>query len=321
MPRTLRPDPGAVPPPDMSAEPLGFVVEADDGTRLHFLDWGRPAQTEGGVLLVPGFGHTAWSWTPVARRLRGVVHVVAMDLRGHGLSDAPVDGYEVRSLAEDALAVIEGSGLGAARPMVVAGHGFGADVAVVVAGALGERCAGVVLVDGGWERIAEASGLTPDEMLRTLGEPPEVLASMRAFLADRRAFDPASWDADQERAARATVVELPSKRLVPAIHPHVRDAVVAAMFGHDPREALSHLQVPVLALAAADDERGGHRRALRDVADELDRGGPAIAVAELDAGHDLMRYRPAEVAAAILAAGLPEAPARSSGSGGTIGGR
>ena len=46
-----------------------------------------------------------------------------------------------------------------------------------------------------------------EEFLRGLDEPPEVMRSMAAFLADREAFDPATWDADQERAARATVVE------------------------------------------------------------------------------------------------------------------
>ena len=69
---------------------------------------------------------------------------------------------------------------------------------------LGERCAGLVLVDGGWESLEAASGMDVDEFLRGLDEPPEVMRSMAAFLADRAAFDPATWDADQERAARAT---------------------------------------------------------------------------------------------------------------------
>ena len=78
-----------------------------------------------------------------------------MDLRGHGLSDAPTEdgAYDLAELAEDAIAVAEGSGL-LVEPddrVVLAGHGFGAMVAAEAALALGERCAGVVLVDGGWE--------------------------------------------------------------------------------------------------------------------------------------------------------------------------
>ena len=105
-----------VPPPDRAAEPDGFVVVVDPGDRIHFLDWGgAPGRATGGgpgVLLIHGLSNTAWSWAPVARRLRGVRHVVAMDLRGHGLSDAPTEGYDDADvLAGDVVAVAEGSGL------------------------------------------------------------------------------------------------------------------------------------------------------------------------------------------------------------------
>ena len=76
-----------------------------------------------------------------------------MDLRGHGLSDAPTEGYDPDTFAEDVLAVAEGSGLLEAPDdrVVLAGHGFGAIVAAWAAASMGERCAGLVLVDGGWE--------------------------------------------------------------------------------------------------------------------------------------------------------------------------
>ena len=55
---------------------------------------------------------TAWVWAPVARRLRAARRTVALDLRGHGLSDAPTDdGYDLDTLGDDVVAVAEGSGL------------------------------------------------------------------------------------------------------------------------------------------------------------------------------------------------------------------
>ena len=296
---------GSVPVADPAAEPDGFVVLADDGTRVHFLDWSGP-QESGGAVLIHGLSQTAWLWTPIARRLRGVVRTVAMDLRGHGLSDAPTDDpdaeYALPVLAGDVVAVAEGSGLLAGDQIVLAGHGFGGIVAASAAASLGPRCAGLVLVDGGWEDAEQASGVDLDEFLRGLDEPPEVLASMRAFLADRAAFDPATWDEDQEYAARMTVVETHAGRVVSSTRPHALEASVRTMFAYDPLAMLSGVEAPVHALLAADDETGSRVAALARASRAREEVGrdPITSSRFPGAGHNLMRYRPVEVAAAIL---------------------
>src|SRR5205807_2310025 len=142
---------------------------------------------------------------------------------------------------------------------------FGAIVAAWAAEALGDRCAGLVLVDGGWESLEAATGIDVDEFLRGIDEPPEVMRSMRAFLADREAFDPATWDTDQERAARSTVVETHAGRVVPATRPHALEASVRAMFGYDPFDTLVAVDAPIVAVLAGDDEVGSRRRALTEV--------------------------------------------------------
>lgn len=293
-----------VPPPDPTAEPDGFVVVVEPGDRIHFLDWGGPGTGEPGVLLIHGLSNTAWSWAPVARRLRAVRRVVAMDLRGHGLSDAPTEGYDPSTFAGDVLAVAEGSGLLASPGdrVVLAGHGFGAIVAAWTAAALEDRCAGLVLVDGGWESLEAASGMDVEEFLRGLDEPPEVMRSMAAFLADREAFDPATWDTDQERAARATVVETHAGKVVPSTRPHAAEASVRAMFRYDPQVTLAVVRAAVAALAAADDEVGSRAMALTAASDtRVVAGREPIRVTSLGHdGHNLMRYRPEAVSAAIL---------------------
>jgi pimeloyl-ACP methyl ester carboxylesterase len=301
-----------VPPPDLAAVPEGFVVVVEPGDQVHFLDWGGPGGTATGtssapvpgILLIHGLSNTAWAWTPVARRLRSVRHVVAMDLRGHGLSDAATHSYDPETFADDVTAVAEGSGLLAAPgdAVVLAGHGFGAIVAAWAAAVLGPRCAGLVLVDGGWESIEDASGVDVEEFLRTIDEPPEVMRSLRAYLADRRAFDPATWDADQDAAARATVVETRAGKVVPATRPHALEASVRAMFGYDPLVVLPSVVAPVVALIAGDDEDGTRSRALAAASDARVAAGRG-PIDQRRAGHDghnLMRYRPDAVSAAIL---------------------
>jgi pimeloyl-ACP methyl ester carboxylesterase len=322
----------AWPPPDRFAEPEGFVVELAPGERIHLLDWGVPAPTRStgstgdeptgetaplaGVLLVHGLGGTAWAWTAVARRLCGVTRTIAVDLRGHGLSDAPTEPYDAPTLVADLLVVAGGAGLippagsdtnaGGSRDrsgrVVLAGLGYGAIVAAWTAAALGRRCAGLVLVDGGWQNVARETGLSPAEWSRDIAEPPEVLRSMPAFLADRRAWDPPSWDGDEERAARATVVEVPAGKLLPAIRPHALERSVEAIFAYDPVAALATLDLPIVAAVAAADESGAKSAALAD----LDAARQAAGRSPIDVlrfprdGHNLPRYRPAELAQAIL---------------------
>jgi pimeloyl-ACP methyl ester carboxylesterase len=290
-------------PAPAAVEPEGFVVLADGDVRIHFLDWGGPAEPTGpGVLLLPGLLQPASSWAPVARRLVVDRRVAVADLRGQGLSDSPMEGYDLDALAGDAIAAGQGAGLLADGPVVVAGHGFGALVAAVTARGLGDACAGLVLVDGGWERLEATTGLDVDEFLRGLDEPPEVMRSMDAFLKDRRAFDPGTWDADQERAARDAVVETAAGKVVRAVRPHVVEALVRTMFGYEPITVLREVAAPVIALAAlagAQDVRLDELR--RSAAARAEAGHRPVRVAGYPStGHNLMRYRPADVTAAIL---------------------
>ena len=294
------------PPPDPAIEPEGYLVGGDDGPRLHFLDWGGPDDGPG-VLLVPGLLSPAWSWASVARRLGRVRRTAVMDLRGHGLSDAPPDGYDLATLADDATMVVEASGVaGGDGRVVLAGHGFGACVAAAAAARLGDRCAGLVLVDGGIERLAETTGIDADELLRSLDEPPEVLRSMDAWLADRRGFDQGSWDADQERAARDAVVETAAGHVVRAVRPFVVAALGPTMLDYDPAAVLAGVAAPVVALVAMASGDPAPRLAelRRAAAARVAAGGQPVGVLGFaGAAHNLPRYRPAEVAAAILGIG------------------
>ncbi len=303
------PDGAGAPVPDPLLTPEGYVVGGEGEVRIHFLDWGGPtgeAPALPGVLLLPGLMAPAWSWAPVARRLARVRPTVVADLRGHGLSDAPPAGYDLETLAADAEGVIDATALAGERGVVVAGHGFGACVASALAVRLRARCAGVVLVDGGFERQEAVTGMDLDELLRGLDEPPEVMRSMAAWLADRRAFDPATWDADQEQAARDAVVETVAGRVVRAVRPHVVAAVVATQYAYEPATWLAAVEAPVTVLVAlASGDPGVRLAELRRAADARRAAGRTrIRVGGFaGAAHNLPRYRPAEVAAAILAAG------------------
>jgi hypothetical protein len=128
-----------------------------------------------------------------------------------------------------------------------------------------------------------------------------VLRSIGAYLADRRAFDPPTWDADQEAAARAAVVEVPAGKVVLAVRPHALAAAVEAMFAFRPAETLADVGAPIVAIVAADED-GSRHESLRVAATTVrEAHGRPIRLVDLSAaGHNLMRYRPAAVTTAIL---------------------
>jgi hypothetical protein len=74
------------------------------------------------------------------------------------------------------------------------------------------------------------------------------------------------------------------------------------MFGYDPLETLAGVTAPVVALIAADDEEGTRAKALSAASSAraaAGRGRIRAASYQHD-GHNLMRYRPEAVCAAIL---------------------
>ena len=176
---------------------------------------------------------------------------------------------------------------------MLAGHGFGANVAATAAVALGPRCGGLVLVDGGWKSMEASTGVDVDEFLRGLDEPPEVMRSLPAFLADRSRFDPGSWDADRTERP-ATVLETHACRVVPATRPHALEACVRAMFTYDPVATLTAVDAPITALITADDD-GSRAAALAALSASRQAAGHG-SIEQVPFGHDghnLMRYRPA----------------------------
>lgn len=110
------------------------------GLRIAYEDVGHGSPA---VVLIHGaFGnrsHYAAQIEHLARRRR----VLAVDLRGHGESDVPREGFRLRDYAEDTLAVCEAAGL---DRYMLCGHSM--PVALIAASLKPERVAGVALLDG-----------------------------------------------------------------------------------------------------------------------------------------------------------------------------
>ncbi|GLH95961.1 alpha/beta fold hydrolase [Phytohabitans aurantiacus] len=160
--------------------------------RLHYRDSGagRP------LLLVHGWGGDSRVWDPIP--LPGC-RTVAVDLRGHGRSPVPDEGYRPADLAADLAELATDLGLG---PVVAIGHSMGAQVVtalavehpgtvealVVVDPAYGADAAEERLFDerlsavreGGPAAVTHLGELPPDIRRQFLATPGHVLADCYA---------------------------------------------------------------------------------------------------------------------------------------------
>lgn len=96
------------------------------------------------VIFLHGITSNAAVWDPIMLALSDEFRCVAVDQRGHGLSDKPANGYTARDHAEDVLALIKTLNDG---PAVIVGHSLGARNAVVAATIDPEMVKSVVAVD------------------------------------------------------------------------------------------------------------------------------------------------------------------------------
>jgi len=97
------------------------------------------------IICVHGLTANCRCWDTMAASLAPRHKLIALDLRGRGLSEKPPEGYFVDQHCRDIGAVIKN--LGIERPVLM-GHSLGALIALVFTALRPEKTAGLVLVDG-----------------------------------------------------------------------------------------------------------------------------------------------------------------------------
>ena len=115
-------------------------IEAN-GLKLHYT---RTGGDKPPVVLAHGFSDAGLCWTPVAEALAADYDIIMVDARGHGLSDAPAQGYGTAEQAGDLAGVI--TGLALKRPALL-GHSMGAATILAMAGLHPELPGAILLED------------------------------------------------------------------------------------------------------------------------------------------------------------------------------
>ena len=273
-------------------QPVDEWIEVAAGTRLRVRHHPGPAATP--FLLVHGLSSNARLWDEVAGHLDGHP-VYAVDQRSHGESDAPPDGYDTATAAEDLATVIRTLGLAAP---VVAGQSWGGNVVVRLAARHPELVSALALVDGGW--IDLSTDFDSWAACEAAVRPPDIDGQQPEWLLDLLRTEHPDWSAAAIEATMANLRIRADGRLERRLPVPQHMLIVRSLWDDPPWPDYPAITVPVLLLPAVPPEGPiAERRRAR-----VGKAAAALANARIreyvGADHDLHAQHPAELAADLL---------------------
>jgi non-heme chloroperoxidase len=227
----------------MAQESKTYSVSGGDGVALFVEETGNPRGRP--VLFLHGISQCRLAWDRQLRSGLGRdLRLVAMDLRGHGQSDKPRDGYGDAALwAADIHAVI--TSLELDRP-ILCGWSYGGVVIADYLSHHGEAAVGGIVLAGAASRLGEpALPFFGAKFLATLPglcstDVDTSTAALQTFIGLTTSADPAPEDLYRTLGYNSVVP------------PYVRQAMLSRTLSHD--GLLEGLTTPVLVAHGTDDE-------------------------------------------------------------------
>ncbi len=287
-----------------------------DHIQLHYLEW-QPTEQDSPLqdndelplVMLHSLGTTADMWRLIAAYLGKRHPVIAFDLRGHGQSSKPTDGYDLETVAEDVVQAMAAIGLG---QVALIGHGWGAKVALILAVQHPALVSHLVLVDCPFIEPRHWPGMTRERFVR-ISSPPEQFTSREAFLHAMQQEMAAFWSPEIEQIVLATVQEQPDGTLQPLLQPASQRLIRASLWEDRALSYYGKVTCPVLLVpAAAPPQPGGQPPEKLEQPEEfaIAKGYMAAQVARMlrhctllwmpDTAHDIQLHRPHHLAAAIV---------------------
>lgn len=220
-----------------------YKIAGGGGTKIHLIETGNPNGRP--ILFIHGFSQCCLAWSrQLESDLAKDFRLVAMDLRGHGLSDKPRDGYdESGNWADDVDAAIQTLGL--ERP-ILSGWSYGPLLMFDYIRHYGEAAIGGIQMVGGISKLAS----DPAGPVTT----PEFLSLVPGFFAT----DVETSVQSLEALLRLCLKQAPSDAerylmlgYCMSVPPYVRQALLTRPLDND--DLLPKIRKPVLITHGTDD--------------------------------------------------------------------
>jgi pimeloyl-ACP methyl ester carboxylesterase len=272
---------------------------AANSLTFHLIDWGGSSEC---LVLLHGLASQAHIWDLVAPHLSDSYRVIAIDQRGHGLSDKPDNGYDWASMTADLDAILKAQGIDRA---VLAGHSWGGNVAVQYAVDHPDRVSGLVLIDGGFLQIGDRLDWPTVEKFL---EPPSLIGTpVDEFRDSMKQWMGGAWSPEAEAITLQNFEIRADGTIAPRLQKSNHMQVVRALWEHRPSELWARIACPVLMLPAVAPEphdertRGTLENKRRNIATAEARLAHSQTLWMSDTIHDIPLQRPVELADAMKA--------------------
>lgn len=263
-----------------------------NGLRMKALRWNGPEGRAPAVLL-HGLTSCAETWSLVAPRLAADRPVIALDLRGHGETDKPDDGYEQENVAADVAAALDALGVETA---CVAGHSWGGSIALRLAAEWPGRVLRLALADGGF--LARRDGPLTPERAEQLLAPLHIYQTVHTYLAEFRRTLAGHWSPEIEAIALAAIEHRADGSVRERLDREHQKRILFGSWAVDGRALYPRVRCPVLLLAADNvtappDRREARRAQVAETAALLARARVHWVHQSV---HDIQLHRPEVVA-------------------------
>jgi pimeloyl-ACP methyl ester carboxylesterase len=248
-------------------------------------------------LLVHGLASNARTWDLVAVHLAATGHrVIAVDQRGHGLSDKPETGYSFDHVTADLRDLI--AALALEQP-VLAGQSWGGNVVLDFASRWPELISGLVLVDGGFIDLSQEEDATWERISVDL-KPPPLAGTPYVTMRERMRAYYNDWSEEAIDMSMANYERLPDGTIRPWLSLERHMEILRALWEQRPARLYPLVTTPTL-IAVADTPIGGRRAKKQD---EIARAEAGIVNARVrwfaNTAHDIHCHRPVELADWLL---------------------
>ena len=211
--------------------------------QLHYLDH---LGDDPPLVLMPGLTANAHSFDGLIKTgLSPAMRVLALDLRGRGLSDKPDRGYSLAEHAADVLGLLDA--LEFSR-VVLGGHSFGGLLSLYMAAHYPERISKLVIIDAAGSMHPQVRELIKPSVDRLN----KVLPSWEAYIEAMRQmpFYQGWWDPTIESYYRADVEIRDNGTVMPRSRPEAIIETVDKVLAEDWAQHLAVVKQPMLLLNA-----------------------------------------------------------------------